>query len=64
MEWAELPLKDLPLKPIPLLIELRTYVRNHETNKCQSFLDFLEKGSGLNCHFPQKELHAKLQNGD
>ncbi|MBS9769221.1 MAG: NACHT domain-containing protein, partial [Trichodesmium erythraeum GBRTRLIN201] len=64
LEWAELPLKDLPLKPIPLLIELRTYVRNHETNNCQNFLDFLEKGSGLNCHFPQKELHAKLQNGD
>ncbi|MDE5087506.1 MAG: histidine kinase, partial [Trichodesmium sp. St16_bin2-tuft] len=34
LEWAKLPLRDLPLKPIPLLIELRTYVRNHETNKC------------------------------
>jgi predicted NACHT family NTPase len=64
LEWAELPLRDLPLKPIPLLIELRTYVRNHETNKCQSFLDFLEKGSGLTYHFPQQELHEKLRNGD
>ncbi|MCL2935000.1 MAG: NACHT domain-containing protein, partial [Trichodesmium sp. MAG_R03] len=64
LEWAELPLRDLPLKPIPLLIELRTYVRNHETNKCKNFLDFLEKGSGLTYHFPQQELHEKLQNGD
>ncbi|MDE5084376.1 MAG: NACHT domain-containing protein, partial [Trichodesmium sp. St18_bin1] len=50
LEWAELPLRDLPLKSIPLLIELRTYVRNHETNKCKNFLDFLEKGSGLTYH--------------
>ncbi|MGB3509173.1 MAG: HEAT repeat domain-containing protein [Microcoleaceae cyanobacterium] len=64
LEWAELPLKDLPLQPIPLLIELRTYVRNHEANKCNNFLDFLEKGSGLTCHLPQQELYAKLQNGD
>ena len=64
LEWAELPLRDLPLKSIPLLIELRTYVRNHETNKCKNFLDFLEKGSGLTYHFPQQELHEKLQNGD
>jgi len=64
LQWAELPLKDLPLQPIPLLIELRTYVRNHDANKCQDFLDFLEKGSGITCQLPQQELHAKLQNGD
>ncbi|NEQ40977.1 MAG: DUF1822 family protein [Okeania sp. SIO3I5] len=64
LQWAELPLKDLPLEPIPLLIELRTYVRNHDANKCQDFLDFLEKGSGITCQLPQQELHAKLQNGD
>ena len=64
LEWAELPLRDLPSKPIPLLIELQTYVRNYETNKCQNFLDFLEKGSGVTCHLPQQELYAKLQNGD
>ncbi|NEN91166.1 MAG: NACHT domain-containing protein, partial [Okeania sp. SIO3H1] len=64
LEWAELPLKDLPLQPIPILIELRTYVRNHDANKCQDFLDFLEKGSGITCQLPQQELHAKLQNGD
>ncbi|MGD1809524.1 HEAT repeat domain-containing protein [Dapis sp. BLCC M126] len=64
LKWAELPLKDLPLQPIPLLIELRTYVRNHDGNKCNNFLDFLEKGSGVTCHLPQKELHEKLQNGN
>ena len=64
MQWTELPLKDLPLKPIPLLIELRTYVRNHDSNKCQNFLEFLEKGRGVTYHLPQQELHGKLQNGD
>jgi len=64
LQWAELPLKDLPLKPIPLLIELRTYVRNYDGNKCKNFLDFLENGSGVICHFPQQELHENLQNGD
>uniref|UniRef100_UPI0025D3CC8E NACHT domain-containing protein n=1 Tax=Okeania sp. SIO2F4 TaxID=2607790 RepID=UPI0025D3CC8E len=64
LEWAELPLKDLPLQPIPLLIELRTYVRNHDGNKCNNFLDFLEKGSGVVCQFPQQELDEKLKNGD
>ncbi|NEO58621.1 MAG: NACHT domain-containing protein [Okeania sp. SIO3B5] len=64
LQWAELPLKDLPLQPIPILIELRTYVRNHDANKCQNFLEFLEKGSGIICQLPQQELHAKLQSGD
>ncbi|WP_366557877.1 HEAT repeat domain-containing protein [Okeania sp. SIO1I7] len=64
LQWAELSRKDLYLQPIPILIELRTYVRNYDANKCQNFLDFLEKGSGITCQLPQKELHAKLQNGD
>ncbi|MGD1714108.1 NACHT domain-containing protein, partial [Dapis sp. BLCC M172] len=54
----------MPLYPIPLLIELRTYVRNYDANKCNNFLDFLENGSGVVCHLPKQELHAKLQNGD
>ncbi|MGK7921812.1 MAG: NACHT domain-containing NTPase, partial [Trichodesmium sp.] len=64
LQWAELPRKDLSLKPIPLLIELRTYVRNYDGNKCKNFLDFLEKGSGVVCQFPQQELHEKLQKGN
>ena len=64
LQWAELPLKDLSLKPVPLLIELRTYVRNYDGNKCNNFLEFLEKGRGVTYHLPQQELHGKLQNGD
>ncbi|NEP80818.1 MAG: NACHT domain-containing protein, partial [Okeania sp. SIO3B3] len=64
LEWAELPSKDLPLKPIPLLIELRTYVRNHNANQCKDFLEFWEKGSGITCRLPQRELDEKLQKGD
>ncbi|GFZ89811.1 HEAT repeat domain-containing protein [Okeania sp. KiyG1] len=64
LQWAELSRKDLYLEQIPILIELRTYVRNHDANKCKNFLDFLEKGSGIICQLPQQELDAKLQNGD
>jgi len=64
LQWAELLPKYLPLYPIPLLIELRTYVRNYDANKCNDFLDFLEKGRGVVCRLPKPELDAKLQNGD
>ena len=63
-KWAQLLPKDLPLQPIPLLIELRTYVRNYDANKCNDFLDFLAKGRGVVCRLPKPELDAKLQNGD
>ena len=64
LKWAEFSPRDLPLYPVPLLIELRTYVRNYDANKCNDFLDFLEKGRGVVCRLPKPELHAKLQNGD
>ncbi len=32
LQWAESLTKGLPLKPIPLLIELRTYMRNRDSN--------------------------------
>ncbi|MGD1714604.1 HEAT repeat domain-containing protein [Dapis sp. BLCC M172] len=64
LKWAGSPIKDLVLQPIPLLIELRTYVRNHDANKCKNFLGFLEKGSGVTCHLPQQQVHAKLQKNE
>ncbi|WP_366558301.1 HEAT repeat domain-containing protein, partial [Okeania sp. SIO3B5] len=64
LKWAELLPKYLPLYPIPLLIELRTYVRNYDANKCNDFLDFLAKGRGVVCRLPKPELHEKLEMGD
>jgi predicted NACHT family NTPase len=64
LEWTELPIKDLSLFPIPILIELRTYIRNRESNCCQNFLEFLHKGSGLTCHLNQHQLHERLKAGN
>ncbi|MDJ0515999.1 MAG: NACHT domain-containing protein [Trichodesmium sp. MO_231.B1] len=64
LKWAGSPLKDLVLQPIPLLIELRTYVRNYDAKKCKNFLEFLEKGSGVTYHLPQQQVHAKLQKSE
>jgi energy-coupling factor transporter ATP-binding protein EcfA2 len=64
LEWAESPIKDLTILPIPLLIELRTYIRNRDSGQCQDFLEFLHKGSGIVCRLDQHQLHEKLKAGD
>ena len=64
LEWTKILPKDLPFHPIPILIELQTYMGNYNEKKCENFLDFLEKGSGVICHIPQKELHNKLKKGE
>ena len=64
IKWTELSPKDLPLHPIPILIELQTYMGNYNEKNCKNFLDFLEKGSGVICHIPQQELHSKLKKGE
>jgi predicted NACHT family NTPase len=64
IDWAELSPKDLPLHPIPILIELQTYMGNYNEKNCENFLDFLEKGSGVICNIPQQELHDKLEKGE
>ena len=38
LEGTEIPTRDQPLFPIPILIELRTYIRNRESNICHNFL--------------------------
>ena len=64
LKWTELSPKDLPLHPIPILIELQTYMGNYNEKNCENFLDFLEKGSGVICNIPQQELHDKLEKGE
>jgi predicted NACHT family NTPase len=64
LKWTELPPSELPLHRIPLLIELRTYMRSQETQGCQSFLEFIHRGSGHICHLNQNELHKLLKDGD
>jgi len=64
LTWAEQPLKDLSLKPIPLMIELRTYIRNCDSQQCKDFLEFFHQGSGIICRLNQHQLHERLKAGN
>lgn len=64
LKWAEEPLKDLSLQPIPLVIELRTYIRNWDSQQCKDFLEFFHQGSGIICHLNQHQLHERLKAGN
>ncbi|NJL91299.1 MAG: NACHT domain-containing protein, partial [Coleofasciculaceae cyanobacterium SM2_1_6] len=61
--WAELPVRDLPLQPLPLLLELRTYARDKQAGKCKDIVSFIHEGN-ITCRLNQQELHAKLKKGD
>ena len=60
--WAERPLAELPLHPIPLLLELRTYARDKQTGKCQDLLEFIHAGNVI-CRLNQQQLHDTLKTG-
>ncbi len=61
--WAEQPVRDLPLQPLPLLLELRTYARDKQAGKCRDIVSFIHEGN-ITCRLNQQELHAKLKKGD
>jgi len=60
--WAERPLGELPLHPIPLLLELRTYARDKQAGKCQDMLSFIHSGN-VTCRLNQQQLHDTLKAG-
>jgi predicted NACHT family NTPase/HEAT repeat protein len=61
--WAERPVRDLPLQPLPLLLELRTYARDKKEGRCKDIVSFIHEGN-ITCRLNQQELHAKLKKGD
>ena len=61
--WAERSLSELPLHPIPLLLELRTYARDKQAGKCQDMLSFIHSGN-VTCRLNQQQLHDTLKAGD
>ena len=63
LNWAESPLNNIISQPIPLLIELRTYMRSFDSGECKNFLEFFHKGSGSICHLNQHQLHEQLKAG-
>ncbi|ACK71163.1 putative signal transduction protein with Nacht domain protein [Gloeothece citriformis PCC 7424] len=64
IKWTELPTRELTVKPIPLLIELRDYIRSREDKECQNFLEFIHKSSGWVGHLNQFKLHEILKKGN
>ena len=64
LNWAESPLDNVISLPIPLLIELRTYMRRRKDKECNNFLEFFHQGSGAVHHLNQLELDKKLKAGN
>ncbi|MCG6138095.1 MAG: HEAT repeat domain-containing protein [Nostoc sp. LLA-1] len=64
LTWAETPLNNVITQPIPLLIELRTYMRRREDQECHNFLEFFHKCSGAIYHLNQNQLNEQLKSGN
>ena len=64
LDWANSAPNDASLKPIPLLIELRTYMRNRDVGQCKNFLEFFHDSSGIVCHLNQHQLVEQLKAGN
>jgi predicted NACHT family NTPase len=64
LNWAESPLDNVISLPIPLLIELRTYMRRREDKECNNFLEFFHQCSGAIHHLNQLELDKQLKAGN
>ena len=62
LKWAERPVKDLPVYPITLLIELRIYAQNRHSGKCNDILGFLHSGDILE-RLNQHQLEEWLKRG-
>ncbi|MEH2439939.1 HEAT repeat domain-containing protein [Nostoc sp.] len=64
LNWAESPLDNVISLRIPLLIELRTYMRRREDKECNNFLEFFHQCSGAVHHLNQLELDKQLKAGN
>ncbi|MEH2245064.1 HEAT repeat domain-containing protein [Nostoc sp.] len=63
LNWARSSLNNSFSLPIPVLIELRTYMRRREDKECDNFLEFFHKCSGAISHLNQHQLHEQLKSG-
>ncbi|WP_424098218.1 NACHT domain-containing protein [Moorena producens] len=63
LNWARTDLNTALSLRIPLLIELRTYIRNRDSGQCNNFLEFCHQSSGAICHLNQHQLHHQLKAG-
>ncbi|MFO1206043.1 MAG: HEAT repeat domain-containing protein [Burkholderiales bacterium] len=61
LTWAERTAPDLAREPLPLIIELREYVRLRHEGKAHCFLGYLHDGASVRWHFDQVQLDAWLK---
>ena len=64
LNWAESTLSNSFSQPIPILIELRTYVRQFDEGRCTNFLDYLHQAPGAICHLNQLKLDEQFKAGN
>ncbi|BAY93198.1 MULTISPECIES: HEAT repeat domain-containing protein [unclassified Tolypothrix] len=69
LAWVEKTLDQIgkrgcSLAPIPLLIELRAYMRNYDDGHCKNFLEFFHQSPGAISHLNQHQLQAQLKTGN
>jgi len=62
LNWARSPLDNVIELPIPLLIELRTYISDRNSGDCQDLLEFFHKGNVI-CRLNQHQLQERLKAG-
>ena len=64
IKWTQLSIKELSVKPIPLLIELREYAQSVVNKECSDFLEFIHKSPNWVGHLNKQELHEYLTKGN
>jgi predicted NACHT family NTPase len=66
LDWVEQALdkNNFDELPIPLLIELRYYVRDRTVGECKDFLEYYHKGPNCFYHLNQHKLHQQLKAGN
>ncbi|MBD2163902.1 HEAT repeat domain-containing protein [Calothrix membranacea FACHB-236] len=64
LNWAESSQENLMLFSIPLLIELRNYMRLRENGECENFLDFFTQCRNTIAQVNQVKLQEQLKAGN
>ncbi|MDF5709827.1 MAG: HEAT repeat domain-containing protein, partial [Nostoc sp. S4] len=65
LDWVEKTLEQNDFNlPIPLLIELRNYMRDRDAGNCNNFLQFYHNSPNCFYHLNQHKLHEQLKAGN
>jgi len=63
VQWAERRPVERASLPIPLLVELKAYIKNLQEKHCRDILEYLDHGPGAVGQLDQRELDAALKHG-